>query len=201
MNNTFKKIAAFVALSAHSIAIGQNLTKQERAAMALTPDQIAAKADIEGTGELDPALWVSTRSFLPKRGTDRWFRARIDKLTGAVTYQMYIVLQSNGQGFRPNLLTFAGPNGLGNAKVERIDFQPNCSRYGCTVTEDAIATFERSDLERAAIGATPGIDSAWDAKLFGDSVEGLTFSTFKTEIAGFLLAVDGELAKIKPMKN
>ena len=177
-------------------AEAQSLTKQERVAMALTPEQIAVNVEIEGTGELDPALWVSTRNFLLKRGTDRWSRARIDKVTGDVTYQMYIVLQSNGQGFRPNLITFAGPNGLAQTKVDRIDFQPNCGRYGCTITEQAIATFSRAELDMAGLGAQPGTDTVWDAKLFGDSVEGVVFSTFKTEIAGFLLAVDSQLAKM-----
>lgn len=168
------------------------LTKQERAAMALTVEQIADGADVTGTDALDPDIWIETRSFLTKRDNDRWFRARIDKATGAVTYEMYFIIEAKEQAFRPARLTFEGPNGLGIAKIDRISFEPTCYRSsGCWIKEHAVASMSRADLEYAARGA--GGD--WTAKLFGESQSGEIF-TFRSEIAGFLLAVDTQLASL-----
>lgn len=165
--------------------------------MMLTPAEIASATEVTGNGQLDPDLWVSTQSFLPKPQNDRWFRARIDKVTGNVSYQIYFVLTSRGEGFRPKTLTFEGANGLSKAEVERIDFDANCMRYGCYITEQAVATLTRADLDHAAQGASPGQDVSWPAKLFGQYEAGIEFGTFKTEIAGFLLAVDREILRLK----
>lgn len=178
-------------------AASPSLTKQELAAMAMTPEQIASIAGVEGTGPLDPDIWIETRTFLPKQGNDRWLRARIDKATGAAEYQMYFIIEAEGQAFRPQRLTFEGPSGLRIAKVHRISFEPTCYRSsGCWIKEHAVANISRSDLEHAAQGAQAGQDNNWPAKLFGESQGGADILTFKTEIAGLLLAVDSQLAAL-----
>jgi hypothetical protein len=167
------------------------LTKQESAAAALTPEQVAAIAEVTGTDALDPDIWVETRGFLPRQGNDRWFRARIDKATGAVEYQLYFIVEAKEPAFRPQSLTFMSPGGLATAKIDRISFEPTCYRSsGCWIKEHAIAPMTRADLEYAATGA----GSEWAAKLFGQSDSG-EILTFRNEIAGFLLAVDSQLAE------
>lgn len=167
------------------------MTKQERAASLLTPDAVAAMATVEGRGPLDPDLWIETRNFLPKPDSDRWFRARIDKATGAVEYQIYFIIEAKGEAFRPQLLTFMGADGLAQARVERISFKPNCTRSGCWIREHAVAILSRADLEFAVTGK-----GEWPAKLFGQSYE-WDLLTFQNEISGFLKAVDRESAALK----
>lgn len=161
------------------------LTKQERAAADRAPEQVAAMAEVTGS-PLDPDIWIETRGFLPKQGNDRWFRARVDRATGAVEYQLYFIIEAKEQAFRPERLTFMGANGLATAKIDRISFEPTCFRSsGCWIKEHAIAPMTRADLDFAANGA----GSEWTAKLFGQSDSG-EILTFRNEIAGFLLAVD-----------
>lgn len=165
------------------------LTKQERAASLLSPAQVAAQASVEGRGPLDPDMWIETRNFLPKQDNDRWFRARIDKATGAVEYQIYFIIEAKGQAFRPQRLTFMRADGLGETKLDRLSFEPKCySSYNCWIKEHAVASLSRADMEFAAQG-----EGEWVAKLFGESQSGEIY-TFKSEILGLLLAVDRELA-------
>lgn len=171
------------------------LTKQERAAALLTPEQIAASAMVEGAGGLDPDIWIETRNFLPKPNNDRWFRARIDKATGAVEYQIYFIITQQRDAFRARELTFETASGLGRVPVEKIDHDVSCPNSICYITEHAVAQLTRGDLEYAAKGA--GQD--WPAKLFGQSDSG-EILTFRSEIAGFLLAVDREVAELQARK-
>lgn len=172
------------------------LTKQERAAALLTPEQIAASAMVEGDGApLDPDIWIETRNFLPKQNNDRWFRARIDKATGAVEYQIYFIITQQRDAFRARELTFETASGLGRAPVDKIDHDVSCPNSICYITEHAVAQLTRADLEYAAKGA--GQD--WPAKLFGQSDSG-EILTFRSEIAGFLLAVDREVAELQARK-
>ncbi|MES2782991.1 MAG: hypothetical protein V4657_09360 [Pseudomonadota bacterium] len=179
-------------LTALILALASPLTKQEAKAAQLTPAQVAAAIDIDGQGQLDPDLWIETRSFLPKQGNDRWFRARIDKATSAVEYQIYFIIEAKGQAFRPQRLTFIRPDGLGGTKIDRISFEPRCvGARNCWIKEHAVARLERADLEFALTGDGP----EWAAKLFGESESG-EILTFKNEIAGLLLAVDSQLAAL-----
>lgn len=171
------------------------MTKQERAASLLSPEQVAAMAMVEGEGALDPDIWIETRNFLPKDNNDRWLRARIDKATGAVEYEIYFIIEAKEQAFRPQRLTFLAESGLREAKIDIIDFKPTCYRSsGCWIKEHAVAQLTRSDLEYAAKG-----EGEWVAKLFGQSDSG-EILTFKSEIAGLLLAVDRELAELQAGK-
>lgn len=178
----------------------QGLSKQDRAAIMQTPQQIAATASVTGQAALDPYIWVDTRNFLRKAGNDRWFRARIDKATGEVQYQFYVVLEQRRQDFGLSALTYANAGGLAKQEFTRVDMDVQCQRYGCGFTEDAVAVLPRADLEYAAQGAVAGQDITWAAKLFGDSQEGVQIDTLKTEIAGFLLAVDSQIERLKAEK-
>jgi hypothetical protein len=187
-------------IAALLLALAAPLPKADRAAMQLTPAQIAASAEVTGIETLDPALWISTRNFLPRDGADRWLRAYINKATGEVEYQLYLRIESRRDAFRPRLLTFQRADGLGEAKIDRIDHDVNCYRSSCWITEHAIAVLSRADLEAVAQGARAGVDGTWAAKVFGDSQEGVDILTFKTEIAGLLIAVDREMAKLGRVK-
>lgn len=162
----------------------------------MTPEQIADTVTVTGAEPLDPAIWVSTRNFLLKPKNDRWFRARIDKATGIVTYQIYFVMTARGDAYRPSFMTFEGAQGLARSEVEVVNRDVSCSGI-CYITEESVSTFRREDLEHAAKGATPGQDVTWPVKLFGQYQDGVEILTFKTEISGFLLAVDNPLSRLK----
>lgn len=171
------------------------LTKQERAAALLTPEQIAAFATVEGESGLDPDIWIETRNFLPKPSNDRWFRARIDKATGAVEYQMYFIITQTRDAFRAHTLTFETASGLARAKIDKIDQDVSCPNSVCYITEHAVAKFNRADLNYVVSGS----ERDWTAKLFGQSDSG-EILTFRSEVSGFLLAVDREVAELKAAK-
>lgn len=177
---------------AHADAGDRKLSKEERRAMALTPEQAATKIEITGTGDLDPLAWVSTKPFLESED-DKFLRAVIDKESGQVVYQLYL-LSSTRAPLRIRKMTYAIDGELRSVPVERIFFDVSCQRYGCTYYEEAIAVLPRNDLEALAEGlGAPGAGGAsWRMRLFGDLAEGIDTQLLRNETRGFLIAVDRE---------
>lgn len=181
--------AALVALAAAPVS-AQKLSKADRETMLLTPEQIANRVEIRGADVLDPVLWISTRPVLEHRyGSDKFLRAAIDKVKGQVTYQFYVVIHGTDP-FRPSSMTYLSHGSLARVEMQRLDYDPNCSRYGCSSTEQAVADISRSDMEQFAACAAPGTASSFSVKIFGSSVEGMETKMLCTEAAGLLLAVD-----------
>lgn len=161
--------------------------------MQLTPTQVPV--NIQGKEPLDPIAWVSTEPFISTRGTDKFLRAAIDKATGQVTYQVYLIFAERN-AFRPSSMTFISPTGLKRVEVQRIDFDPSCSRYGCTIYEQAVAEVSREDMAHFASCAAPGTTASFSVKVFGSTIEGIESRFLCTEAAGLLVAVDAILASM-----
>lgn len=189
-------LLTIVSLSAQPVMAQRKPNKEERAAMAMTPEQVSRSVEKKGAVDpLEPAIWISTRPFLPgNSGGDRFLRANIDKATGEVFYQLYLS-GAFPQAMRFDRMTFLVSGQLKRAKVDRISYDVSCQRYGCSHYEDYVVQLERADLEALSISAdgTP----FWTARLFGQTVEGTDVNVLCNETAGFLIAVDRALTKLK----
>lgn len=189
---------AIAALLATPAGAQEKLSRQDRRAMAMTVEQVADVVEIKGADDpLETIPWVSTRPFLKKSGGDKFLRAGIEKATGEIFFQLYLFAVSNRGAFRPNRLTYLRDGEVQSAAVDRINFDVNCYRGGCTHYEDAIATLPREAVEGFASCAAPGTDASFRMKVFGDTTEGVEIEMFCTEAAGLLLAVDRTVAAIE----
>ncbi|HMO74049.1 MAG TPA: hypothetical protein PKD48_01765 [Sphingopyxis sp.] len=172
----------------------EKLSKAERAAALLTSQQVAARVKITGTSELDPVMWISTEPFLEHRyATDKFWRAMINKETGAVTYQVYFKLQTP-RSQRLSKLTYAIGGRLQSIPLTRIHFDVSCHRYGCTHYEDFIGEFPKEHVEEMA-NAANSTDTSVTVKVFGDLVTGEETAFFRTELAGLLIATEARAAE------
>lgn len=197
-----KIAAAFLVGAAISLpapaAAQQKLSRQDRRAMALTVEQVAEAIEVTGAEDpLDPITWLSTQPFLEKRDGDKFLRAGIEKATGEVFYQLYLIAQSRA-ALRPSRATYLLNGEVQEARADRIDFDVNCYRGGCTYYEHALVTLPREAVEEFASCAAPGQDASFRLRIFGDAVEGVDVEMFCTEAAGFLLATDRVLARMTP---
>lgn len=176
-------------LSASAPAVAQMLiSPEERARAALGPETVAALSEVKGSNDpLEPSIWISTRPFASKKyADDKFFRANIDKTTGNVFYQVYIQISSRN-GNRFDRMTYLVGGKLRTAKVERVSFDVDCQRYGCTHYEDFVAEIPREDLDALAADAS---QTFWKGRLFGPSIQGVDLEILRNETAGFLEAVD-----------
>lgn len=183
-------IAALAMILASGPAYTEKLSKDDLRAISMSVDQMARLVSVNRGDELDPTIEVSTRDVLRKNGTDRWFRAFKNKKSGIVEYQFYIVL-AMPDSYRPKRLNFIGPDGLVEREVQKIGYDVDCHRYGCTHYEDAIVILSREEMEFLSKDAKPGEDSVWAAKLFGKFTDGIPINTLKTETAAILSVIDG----------
>ena len=165
----------------------QDLPRSERRSAELPVEDIAAQVAASGADELDPVLWLSTQKVNERRlQTDHFFRARIDKASGQVEYQLYAVIEGR-QSMRPDRVTYAVDGELRKAKASRVNFDVSCYRSSCTHIEDAVAVIPAEDF--AKLGDC-SLDRVTRFKVFGDYVEGVALASPCNEIAGLILAVE-----------
>lgn len=199
MTTVRRIVCAALLVCTCNAAMAAQPSKAEKKALASTIDQISYSLEVTGTDTLDPDLWISTRPFLKTGWEDLFARAKVDKASGAVTYQLYFMFSTYGEALRPARLTFEMPEGLGETTLNRVHFEPNCSRHGCRIYEEAIATFTRAQFDAVAAAAVDGDPKVWKMKVFGDSMTGQETNLLASEIAGLLVAVERELARLKAM--
>ena len=181
----------------------QKLGKDVLAAIATSPEQIAERAVVKND-PLDTVVRVDTSNFYVDRqgllkfvSSDKFMRAVIDKKTGEANFQIYLWTEYSGDWMFFNRLNYMGPTGPESVEVHQIERRVvSCSRYGCTHVEHIAADIPESVLRDVAKDAKAGVDASWLVKVFGKSTEGSTTGVLKTEIAGILLAVDRERAKL-----
>jgi|JI8StandDraft_2_1071088.scaffolds.fasta_scaffold31306_5 hypothetical protein len=190
-------LITLLSCNAHSALAQHKPDKEERAAMTMTPEQVSRSVEKKGAVDpLEPSIWISTRPFLlGNSGSDKFLRANIDKATGEVVYQLYL----SGvfpYSMRFDRMTYLVSGKLRQAKVDRVYFDVSCQRYGCSHYEDYVVQLERNDLDALSTCVTGS--PYWKARLFGQSVEGTDVDVLCNETAGFLVAVDRAVAKLKP---
>lgn len=148
---------------------------------------------VTGTGQLDPAIWVSTQPFARSDNGDQFLRAYIDKATGEASYQLYVVTRTTRDAFRPSSVTVADADGIEQIPLDRVDLDINCHRRGCIYHEDAIAKLPRALLERIIAG---DLSAGLTFKVFGNATEGRESQIHLSEVAEFMAAVDRQLATV-----
>lgn len=177
--------------------------KAEAAAIAATPDQIAATAEIKND-EFDTTIRISTEPFYTEKqgifklvNGDKFIRATIDKKTGTTVFQIYIWTSYGGEWDRWTRMSYKVGDELKTTEGVEIDNSlTTCTRYGCFKRLDMAFQIPEKDLRIAAANAQAGTDRLWQFKLFsnksGDGMSGI----METEIAGILLAADQQRAKM-----
>jgi len=164
--------------------------------MEMTPEQVAAVVSVRGADDpLDLRIILSTRPFLENRMGDKFLRAAIDKSTGQVGYQLYLIAVSKSAP-RLRRVNFLVGGEATSSDVDRIDYDVSCSRTSCTHYEHGIASLPPEAMAEFASCSRPGEDSTFRMKVFGDTVEGDSIEMFCTEAAGLMVAADRELAKL-----
>ncbi len=179
-------------------AEAQKIGKAERAAIDASPEDVARTVKITD-GELDSTIWISTEPFYQyKAGLlkvvngDKYMRAGIDKFSNKITYQLYFWMNHYNDWLFLKKANYIGPSGLTSRELIRVASDVGgCSAYlGCLKSEHYAMTVPREDLDWLAKDAKAGTDESWKMKVFADSVEGGEMLILKTEVAGFLVAVD-----------
>ena len=182
------RLAICSLLLCSSTAIAEpRLTKEERRAMELSSAQVASLVEVKGLSDpLEPGVWVSSQPVLSrKRGGDKFFRAYFDKTDGTGFYQVYMQsVSSESLGLKR--MTYLVDGKLQSASIDRVNFDVDCSRYGCSYYEDYVAEIPQEHLKVLAQASA----TSWTARLFGTSTTGSDTQFLTNETAGFLLAVD-----------
>lgn len=179
--------AAFAVLALPATA-QERMSRAEQRALQMSVDQVLQQVEIKGqSDDLEPAIWVTTEPFLKRSSSDdKFLRANIDKVTGAIFYQLYLKsVTSDRLDF--DRMTFMTQTGLQSAPVKRIWFDVSCYRAACSYYQDFVADLSREQLE--SLAAEDGKDF-WRARLFGGYVEGIDIMLLKNETRAFLSAVD-----------
>lgn len=196
------RIFAAAAIFLSGSAGAARLNKDEQRAIAATPEQVAASAAIVDD-PLDTKIRVDTKNFfLLKQGLlkitngDKYFRAFIDRKTGATVLQL-VMWQTHGSGWQFwDHAVAEGPQGPVELKGHRLDSDVDCARYGCTYMESLAIDVDEGLLKWVAADARPGADHTWKFKIYGRYVEGVPTGILKTEAAGFLIAVERAKSRV-----
>lgn len=178
-----------------STSVFGQVSKQEKQAIAMSPSQVAAVAEVKGLkDDLDPSVWISTEPFLKRKGNaDKFLRANIDKITGEVFYQLYL-RGSWSTRLSFDRATLMIDDRLQSAPVRQVWADVSCSRYGCTYYQDFAVDFSREQLETLCKESD---DIDLRVRLFGQSVDGVNIVFLRNEAEGLLLAVDTVLEQVQ----
>lgn len=194
--------AAAAALAAASPALADKLTKAQQRAVAASPADVAASAEVIDD-PFSPALVVTTRPFYVERSmwkltdADEFLQAVIDRKTGATVYSIYVTREYTSDTW----IAFSRLGYIAGGSPKQVDLAavkgdvPYCLGASCRLSESAVAIIPEADLREAAVGAVAGAPQPWPFRLYGD---GAVFDRgfLKTEIAGLFLAVDRERARL-----
>jgi hypothetical protein len=168
------------------------------AASRATPEIIAAQARITND-PFSKFIEIDTSSFYRERGgllqvvtTDEFLRAFVDKKTGETSLQIYFSSRYLGDWIFYDRLAFIEDDGPQSVQAVSVAQETiGCSAYSCEHLEDVSAEIPVSVLRAATLGAEP----RWAFKVIGSGGQGVERGFFKTEIAGFLQAVERERVK------
>lgn len=182
-----------------AVAQGASLRHQAERLIAMTPAQFEALADVKDDG-LELFATITTRNGFQRRegllgavNNDNFFRAFVDKKTGAARFQVYQAMRYVDQHrLSFETVTYETPSGPVSAMLTRIARTVGTCRraFGCPYVE--LAAFDVDEaLLRALVAQHPaGQAAVWKyrlkAKLGVDRDDGFVVA----EIAGILRAVD-----------
>lgn len=175
------------------------LPRQVAQLFAITPAQFEASATIK-----DDALetfatittekgWQERDGLLGVVNSDNFFRAYIDKKTGATRFQVYHVIRYRQRGRASyDTVNYETPNGPVSVALTVINRSAElCRAYqGCTYTEDFGFDVDEALLRTVAAQYAPGKIAIWKYRLKAKSGQERNDGFAAAEVAGLLAAVD-----------
>jgi len=164
-----------VQVSAKESKSETKLLEQVRRSPAALENLVTIKGD-----SLDPSYTVTTRgvSVVVSKGwlasttyENSFLRGFISKKTGEITVQVYHSATYGGSGWNFfNRASYEGPNGLEEAKADKVGSDVSCSSYGCTHYEDVVFDIPWSTIEAFAAKYDPANPvTGLKYRLFGQS--------------------------------
>jgi hypothetical protein len=195
---TYSLALALGLISAPQVTAKSGPSRAQIAASQATPEIIAAQARVTND-PFSKSIEIDTLSFYRERGgllqvvtSDEFLRAFVDKKTGEASLQIYFSSRYLGDWIFYDRLAFIGGDGPQSVQAVSVTQETiGCSAYSCEHLEDVSAEIPVSVLRAATLGTGP----AWAFKVIGSGGQGVERGFLKTEIAGFLLAVERERSK------
>jgi hypothetical protein len=175
------------------------ISKQIQQLLAMTPEDFGTKItlkddSLETTAMISTADgWQYKEGLLKLVNSDQFFRAFINKKTGATSYQVYQYVTYYGEGWAFfNLVNFETPNGPESKELDVISRDvTSCSAYiGCGHVEHVAFNVDETILREAATKYQPGNAQVWRFRLKAKSGAERDEGFVPAEIAALLKAVD-----------
>jgi len=204
-------LAVALALSTPANAKESKQDAALRAQFDRMPSSLENLIKIKGDS-LDPDYTVSTSgvSVVVSKGwlasttfENSFLRAFINRKTGQITAQVYHSARYGGSGWNHfQRASYEGPNGLEEAKADRVGSDVSCARYGCTYYEDVVFDVPWSTIEAFAARYDPSNPlSGMKYRLFGQSGANIDEGIPINEIVAFANVVNklrGSIPATKP---
>jgi hypothetical protein len=177
----------------------QKIPKQLQQLLAMTPADFGSKISIKDDSLETTAVistvngWQYKEGLLKLVNSDQFFRAFINKKTGATNYQVYQYVTYYGDGWAFfNLVNYETPNGPESKELDVISRDvTSCSAYvGCGHVEHVAFSVEESLLREAASKYQPGNAQIWRFRLKAKSGAERDEGFVPAEIVALLKAVD-----------
>lgn len=197
MNKLFGAAAAAGMLALSACATGPTQEELVAQALALTPDHFANTA-VVSDDELDVTATITTQpGFQHRTGllnwlwSDEFLRAHVDKKTGAATFQVYQMINYDGDWRFYQTVNYETPTGPKQDMLTIISRDVgSCSRYGCSHTEHFAWSVDESLLRTIAEMYSPGASMAWKYKYGARAAEDWQGGILPAEVVGILQRVD-----------
>lgn len=189
-------VCAFLGLALTSNSANAANRQVERL-LAMTPADYVAKATVKDDSLETTATVTTLNGFQEKQGllgivwNDVFLRGFVDKATGRTTYQLYAILYSSGGGWPFfNQVNIALPGGTRTISVDRVGSDVDCSRYGCTHTEQVVFELDESAMRSVAATYAAGAPNGIAMRFKGQGGIDIDMVIMPAEFAGFLQVMD-----------
>jgi hypothetical protein len=174
------------------------IPKQVQQLLNMTVDDFAKKVTIkddflETSAEISTVNgWQQKDGLLKIVNSDQFFRAFVNKKTGAVTYQVYQYVYYYGDWAFFNLVNFETTDGPVQKDLIAISRDVlDCSRYlGCQHVEHIAFDIDEPLLRAAAAGYKPNVPEVWRYRLKAKSGVQRDEGFVGAEIVALLQSVD-----------
>lgn len=203
MENYICALALVSLLSAGTAAAAdreKKVSKQIQKLYAMAPDDFRSSATIRDDALETVATITTQNGFQEKQGllglvnSDHFFRAFVDKKSGATTYQVYKFVKYYGQWVNFELVNYETDKGPVSKSLDVLSRNVlECNQLlGCLHEETVAWNVDETLLRWIASRYAPGeaANTIWRFRLKGKSGAQADYGFIPAEVAGLLLAVD-----------
>lgn len=186
-----------VVLTLSACASGPSQEERLAQILALTPEHFANTAAVSDD-ELDVTATITTQpGFEYRTGllnwlwSDEFLRAHVDKKTGAVTFQVYQMINYDGDWRFYQTVNYETPDGPKQDSLTVISRDvTSCSSDGCSHSEHFAWSVDEALLRTIADAYSPGVSAAWKYKYGARAAEDWQGGILPAEVVGILRRVD-----------